>query len=67
MKPYPLQLEISGPTAMWTRPDSLSDPVRWHSLKTIALFGILLRQLGHHQPSFIVTMPFESGRCWNTL
>ncbi|HOY59141.1 MAG TPA: hypothetical protein PK640_13535 [Verrucomicrobiota bacterium] len=22
MKPYPLKLEIAGPTAMWTRPDN---------------------------------------------
>jgi len=22
MKPYPVQLAISGPTAMWTRPDT---------------------------------------------
>ena len=27
MKPYPLQLEICGPTAMWTRPDTGSSPV----------------------------------------
>ena len=26
MKSYPIQLEISGPTAMWTRPDTGSSP-----------------------------------------
>ncbi len=26
MEPYPIQLEISGPTAMWTRPDTGSSP-----------------------------------------
>lgn len=25
MKPYSISLEISGPTAMWTRPDTLGD------------------------------------------
>jgi CRISPR-associated protein Cas5d len=29
MNPYPLQLEISGPTAMWTRPDTGSSPVSY--------------------------------------
>ena len=27
MNPCPLQLEISGPTARWTRPDTGSSPV----------------------------------------
>jgi CRISPR-associated Cas5-like protein len=29
MKPYPIELEISGPTAMWTRPDTGSSPVSY--------------------------------------
>lgn len=29
MKPYPIQLEISGPTALWARPDTLPDPVSY--------------------------------------
>ena len=29
MNPYPLQLEISGPTAMWTRPDSGDSPTSY--------------------------------------
>lgn len=29
MKPYPFQLEISGPTALWTRPDTGSSPVSY--------------------------------------
>jgi len=27
MRPYPLQLEISGPTALWARPDTMPNPV----------------------------------------
>lgn len=46
-------------TREWT---SLSDPVRWHSLKAIALFGILLRQLGHHQQSFMQESITQIGR-----
>ncbi len=29
MKPYPLQLEVSGPTALWTRPDTGSSPASY--------------------------------------
>lgn len=29
MKPYPISLEISGPTAMWTRPDTGDAPVSY--------------------------------------
>jgi CRISPR-associated protein Cas5d len=29
MKPYPLQLEISGPTALWARPDTMPNPVSY--------------------------------------
>jgi CRISPR-associated protein Cas5d len=29
MKPYPLQLEISGPIALWARPDTLPNPVSY--------------------------------------
>jgi hypothetical protein len=46
-------------TGEWT---SLSDPVRWHSLKTIALFGILLSQLGQHQRSFMQEPITQVGR-----
>ena len=28
-KTYPIQLEISGPTAMWTRPDTGDAPVSY--------------------------------------
>ena len=40
----------------------LSEPVRWHSLKTIALFGILLRQLGHHKQTFMQEPITQIGR-----
>ena len=29
MKPYPVQLEICGPTALWTWPDTGSSPVSY--------------------------------------
>jgi CRISPR-associated Cas5-like protein len=29
MKSWPIQLEISGPSAMWTRPDTGSSPVSY--------------------------------------
>jgi CRISPR-associated protein Cas5d len=40
MKPYPLQLEISGPTAMWTRPDTGSSPVSYVAPTFSAVKGI---------------------------
>ncbi|MBI4326126.1 MAG: hypothetical protein HY674_12800, partial [Chloroflexi bacterium] len=29
MKPYPLQLELSGPIALWARPDTQPNPVSY--------------------------------------
>jgi len=29
MKRYPLQLEISGPIALWARPDTMPNPVSY--------------------------------------
>jgi CRISPR-associated protein Cas5d len=40
MKPYPIQLEISGPTAMWTRPDTGSSPVSYVAPTLSAVKGI---------------------------
>jgi|GEM_PF-178998 len=40
MKPYPVQLEISGPTAMWTRPDTGSSPVSYPAPTFSAVKGI---------------------------
>jgi len=40
MKPYPLQLEIVGPTAMWTRPDTGSSPVSYVAPAFSAVNGI---------------------------
>jgi CRISPR-associated protein Cas5d len=31
MKPYPISLEIAGPTAMWTRPDSGDAPISYEA------------------------------------
>ena len=49
MKSYPISLEISGPTAMWTRPDTGDSPVSypvptWSAAKGILnlLFGLKL-------------------------
>lgn len=43
----------------WT---SLSDTVRWQSVKTIALLGILLHQLGHHRKDFMHEPITQIGR-----
>ncbi|MDA1277672.1 MAG: CRISPR-associated protein Cas5 [Verrucomicrobia bacterium] len=40
MKPYPIQLEISGPTALWTRPDTGSSPVSYVAPTFSAVKGI---------------------------
>jgi CRISPR-associated protein Cas5d len=40
MKPYPIQLEISGPTALWTRPDADSSPVSYVAPTFSAVKGI---------------------------
>lgn len=40
MKSYPVQLEISGPTAMWTRPDTGSSPVSYVAPTFSAVKGI---------------------------
>ena len=43
----------------WT---SLSDTVRWQSVKSIALLGILLHQLGHHRKNFMQEPMTQIGR-----
>lgn len=40
MKSYPVQLEISGPTALWTRPDTGSSPVSYIAPTFSAVKGI---------------------------
>lgn len=40
MKSCPIQLEISGPTAMWTRPDTGSLPVSYVAPTYSAVKGI---------------------------
>ena len=40
MNPYPIQLEISGPTALWTRPDTGSSPVSYIAPTFSAVKGI---------------------------
>jgi hypothetical protein len=52
-------LGVIKTTREWTR---LSDAVRWQSLKTIALLGILLRQLGHHREDFMQKTIPQFGR-----
>ena len=46
-------------TREWT---GLSDTVRWQSLKSVALFGILLRQLEQHKETFMHESITELGR-----
>jgi CRISPR-associated protein Cas5d len=41
MKSWPIQLEISGPTAMWTRPDTGSSPVSYVAPTYSAVKGII--------------------------
>jgi CRISPR-associated protein Cas5d len=40
MKPYPLQLEISGPVALWARPDTMPNPVSYVAPTFSAVKGI---------------------------
>src|SRR5882724_4085868 len=40
-KPHPIALEISGPTAMWTRPDTGSSPVSYVAPTFSAVKGIV--------------------------
>ena len=40
----------------------LSEPVRWQSVKTIALLGILLHQLGHQRKDFMQEPITQIGR-----
>ncbi|HEY5041063.1 MAG TPA: hypothetical protein VIK53_03600 [Verrucomicrobiae bacterium] len=48
----------------WTRKNkiTLSDVVRWQSVKTIALLGILLHQLGHYKKDFMQEPITQVGR-----
>lgn len=41
---------------------TLSDAVRWQSVKSIALLGILLHQLGHHRKAFMQEPITQIGR-----
>ena len=40
MKPYPIACEISGPTAMWARPDTGDAPVSYPAPTFAAVKGI---------------------------
>jgi CRISPR-associated protein Cas5d len=40
VKPYPLQLEISGPIALWARPDTMPNPVSYVAPTFSAAKGI---------------------------
>src|SRR5208283_1118105 len=41
---------------------TLSDPVRWQSVKTVAFLGILLHQLGQHKKDFMQEPITQVGR-----
>lgn len=51
-----------GATKTAREQNSLSEPVRWQSLKSIALLGILLHQLGHHRKNFMQEPITQIGR-----
>ncbi|MHB1953248.1 MAG: CRISPR-associated protein Cas5 [Sulfobacillus sp.] len=40
MKTYSIQLEISGPTALWARPDTMPNPVSYVATTFSAVKGI---------------------------
>lgn len=40
MKPYSLQVEISGPTAAWTQPDTGSSPLSYVAPTFSSVIGI---------------------------
>jgi hypothetical protein len=40
MKPYPIQLEISSPIALWARPDTMPNPVSYVAPTFIAAKGV---------------------------
>ncbi|MGN6554839.1 MAG: hypothetical protein ACTHLW_14115 [Verrucomicrobiota bacterium] len=54
-----IALGAAKTTREWT---AFSDTVRWQSVKTIALLGILLHQLGHHRKDFMQEPTTQIGR-----
>ena len=54
-----IALGAAKTTREWTE---LSDAVRWQSLKSIALLGILLNQLGQHRKDFMQEPITQIGR-----
>lgn len=54
-----IALGAAKTTREWTE---LSDTVRWQSVKTIALIGILLHQLGHQRKAFMQEPITQIGR-----
>jgi hypothetical protein len=59
MTPVLAALGAVKTTREWT---SLSDTVRWQSLKSVAAFGILLHQLGQQKENFMNESITELGR-----
>lgn len=77
MKPYPIQLEISGPTALWTRPDTGSSPVSYVAPTFSAVKGIFESVLRWKSVNVRPTRvkicasmqfpsPFRMGRRWRS-
>jgi len=50
---------VKATRSNWT---DLSDTVRWQSLKAVALFGILLRQLNHQYSNFMKEPIYQLGQ-----
>ncbi len=59
-KPYEIQLEISGPTAMWTRPDTGDCPVSYPAPTYSAVKGIFEAIL--YLPA-VEVVPFKTEIC----
>lgn len=65
MKPYPLKLQISGPTALWTRPDTGSSPAPQYPLRLERGEGRVRCRV---QPTFsAVKGIFESVLRWKSV
>lgn len=66
MKPYTLQLEISGPTALWTRPDTSSSPVSYVAPTCSAEKGIFEGSAGV-SPASVGVSPSSFSIGWKSV
>jgi len=66
MKPDPLQLEISGPTALWARPDTMPNPVSCVAPTFSAVKGIFEGSAGA-SPALVGASPTGIFSCWKSV